>query len=104
MTDARENIGQWPLRGYAPGRYICRCKSCEKHFEGDKRAMQCLPCALTAAGFRILGPDEVDPMTVERAAEAANKRARMAPQVSHEASMALLIALPDAIRALGRKA
>lgn len=60
--------------------------------------------ALSVTGCRILGPDEVDPVTVGKAAEVADKRARMAPQVSHEAAMALLIALPDAIRALGRKA
>lgn len=56
--------------------------------------------ALTAAGFRIIGPDEVDPVTLERAAalclaasvEATNpSRACQADE------------LGEAIRALGRK-
>lgn len=35
-------IGAW-----APGGYVNKC-SCGRHFEGDKRAHQCLPCAVTA--------------------------------------------------------
>jgi hypothetical protein len=38
----------WPLGGYAPGNYLCRCYECEKEFRGDKRAVQCLECALSA--------------------------------------------------------
>jgi len=49
---------------------------------------------LDAAGYRILGPDEVDPVTVERAAEAGKKAAK-AGDCHHVAT---------AIRALGRKA
>lgn len=44
---------------------------------------------LHAAGYRILGPDEVDPVTVERAAEVA---ANWGSEI------------PAEIRALGRKA
>lgn len=33
------------LHGYAPGNYTCRCLTCSKEFEGDKRAIQCLECA-----------------------------------------------------------
>lgn len=36
----------WPLGLYAPGKYICKCAICEKQFDGDKRAVQCLECAV----------------------------------------------------------
>lgn len=36
-------------------------------------------CALSRAGFRILGPDEVDPVTLEKAADAAEERAEWVP-------------------------
>lgn len=39
----------WPLGGFAPGLYSCKCADCEKNFEGDKRAHQCLPCAVKDA-------------------------------------------------------
>lgn len=39
----------WPLIGYAPGSYFCKCSVCGEQFEGDKRAFQCLPCAVRAA-------------------------------------------------------
>lgn len=55
--------------------------------------------ALTTAGFRILGPDEVDPVTVEKCAEVAERMLRFADTTS-EAD----IAISEAIRALGRKA
>lgn len=34
-------VGRW-----APGRYWCKCIKCDRQFEGDKRAMHCLPCAI----------------------------------------------------------
>lgn len=30
---------------YADGKYANKCCDCEKEFTGDKRAIQCLPCA-----------------------------------------------------------
>lgn len=36
-------VGAW-----APGAYWCKCVSCEKPFEGDKRALRCLPCTVAA--------------------------------------------------------
>lgn len=39
----------WPLFGYAPGNYHCKCFTCEKVFEGDKRASRCLECAASTA-------------------------------------------------------
>jgi hypothetical protein len=35
-----------PKRGcWAPGNYISKCVSCDEQFEGDKRAVNCAPCA-----------------------------------------------------------
>jgi hypothetical protein len=39
----------WPLCGYAPGNYSCRCHTCDKQFVGDKRATTCLECAVIEA-------------------------------------------------------
>lgn len=55
-------------------------------------------CALSRAGFRILGPDEVDPVTVEKAAERA-RECFDDPQAEAEPEY-----VPSAIRAIGRKA
>ena len=44
---------------------------------------------------------EVEARTVERCAKVADKRAAMANQVTHEAAIALLQAMPDAIRQQG---
>jgi hypothetical protein len=43
----------WPLSGYAPGYYHCRCVTCSKVFEGDKRAVECLECAASAANAAL---------------------------------------------------
>lgn len=37
------------LFGFATGSYMCHCHTCKVEFEGDKRAITCLPCALTRA-------------------------------------------------------
>ncbi len=39
----------WPLCGYAPGNYLGKCRDCGGVFEGDKRAQQCLACAVASA-------------------------------------------------------
>ncbi len=36
------------IGGYANGDYVCECRECERSFIGDKRASQCLPCAVKA--------------------------------------------------------
>jgi hypothetical protein len=33
---------------WAPGDYRCLCVSCTEYFTGDKRAHNCLPCAVEA--------------------------------------------------------
>jgi len=43
----------WPLMGYAPGGYSFRCVECNETFlGGDKRATNCLPCAIDRANAR----------------------------------------------------
>lgn len=39
---------QYPIAGYAPGSYQCKCADCGVTFSGDKRATQCEPCATEA--------------------------------------------------------
>ena len=39
---------KYPIGGYAPGNYQCICESCGEKFIGDKRAVQCEPCAINA--------------------------------------------------------
>lgn len=40
---------KWPLSGYAPGRYLCKCHDCGEQHTADRRASQCLPCAVVQA-------------------------------------------------------
>lgn len=37
---------EYPIGGYAPGNYTCKCCICGNTFRGDKRAVQCKPCAI----------------------------------------------------------
>lgn len=55
---------------------------------------------LTAAGYRVIGPDEVDSVTVERIAEFAKSEF----QRNFESPVGWRDQFADAIRALGRKA
>ena len=41
-----ENESKYPIGGYAPGNYMCNCTTCKTQFQGDKRAVQCEPCAV----------------------------------------------------------
>jgi len=43
---ASDELKPWPLNGYAPGGYHCKCHECDKTFVGDKRATICLECAV----------------------------------------------------------
>ena len=40
---------KYPIGGYAPGNYMCRCVTCKEEFKGDKRAVQCEPCGIMGA-------------------------------------------------------
>jgi hypothetical protein len=52
---------KYPIGGYAPGNYQCRCGTCGGGFKGNKRAYQCEPCALNdKAKFDALSPAEQD--------------------------------------------
>lgn len=37
---------KYPIGGYAPGNYSKTCSECQESFVGDKRAVQCEPCAI----------------------------------------------------------
>lgn len=37
---------KYPIGGYAPGSYQCKCCTCGNSFIGEKRAVQCEPCAV----------------------------------------------------------
>jgi hypothetical protein len=41
-------VGNFRLLNFATGSYTCTCCICGTNFLGDKRAMQCLACALKA--------------------------------------------------------
>lgn len=43
-----KNNKEYPINGFAPGFYSCKCVDCKKQFMGDKRAVQCEPCATKA--------------------------------------------------------
>jgi hypothetical protein len=42
----KEEPKQCPIGGFAPGYYARNCITCKTHFFGDKRAVQCEPCAI----------------------------------------------------------
>lgn len=49
---------KYPIGGYAPGNYHCKCCTCGNQFTGDKRAVQCEPCAVAEKGkFDALSPE-----------------------------------------------
>jgi hypothetical protein len=56
---------KYPIGGYAPGFYSCKCVTCKKEFIGDKRAVQCEPCAIKT----INAQEEPKQETLEEAAE-----------------------------------
>ena len=49
-------VPAYPIGGYAPGNYMCMCTTCKQQFKGDKRAVQCEPCAI-----KILHPSPTAP-------------------------------------------
>ena len=47
MLTLEEMLGQiGAVGGFAIGKYCCECCKCKRTFLGDKRAIQCLPCAI----------------------------------------------------------
>jgi len=64
---------EYPIGGYAPGNYFCHCCTCGKQFNGDKRAVQCEPCAVAdKESFDKLSPEEQDEV-IRKNTEAINK-------------------------------
>lgn len=50
---------KYPIGGYAPGNYYCKCCVCGNNFQGDKRAVECEPCAVKAMeAFDSLSKEE----------------------------------------------
>lgn len=48
---------KYPIGGYAPGNYHCKCWKCGADFTGDKRAVECEPCAIESkARFDAMTP------------------------------------------------
>jgi hypothetical protein len=45
---------KYPIGGYAEGNYMCNCSTCKKQFMGDKRAVQCEPCAIEMVNTKII--------------------------------------------------
>lgn len=45
---------KYPIGGYADGNYMCNCVTCKKQFIGDKRAVQCEPCAIEMVNTKII--------------------------------------------------
>lgn len=61
---------KYPIGYYAPGNYQCKCCDCGGGFQGDKRAVQCEPCAVAnKQKFDALSPDEQKEL-MQRNAEA----------------------------------
>ena len=59
---------KYPIGGYAPGNYTCYCSTCKIEFQGDKRACQCEPCAVS------MTKEEPKQETLEEAAEKWNEQ------------------------------
>jgi hypothetical protein len=67
-----EKVKTYPIGGYAPGNYQCQCCKCGNKFVGDKRAVECEPCAIKdKEAFDALSPEEQDEI-VKRNVELVN--------------------------------
>jgi hypothetical protein len=51
---SQEESKQYSIGGYAPGNYACNCVTCKQQFIGDKRAVQCEPCATKMVNTKII--------------------------------------------------
>jgi hypothetical protein len=45
---------KYPIGGFAPGFYHCNCITCKNTFSGDKRSVQCEPCAIEMVRTKIV--------------------------------------------------
>lgn len=44
---------KYPIGGFAPGNYMCKCVTCKHEFHGDKKAVQCETCAIEMVKTKI---------------------------------------------------
>jgi hypothetical protein len=70
----QEKTKQYPIGGHAPGDYWHKeCVTCKKEFFGDKRAVQCEPCAIEMVSTKVKVNDnggfEIEKETLEEASE-----------------------------------
>lgn len=59
-----DEIGRVRGFAYSGGRYVVTCRMCDRHFYGDKRAYECLPCAL--AGPQVSEQQQIADAAIER--------------------------------------
>lgn len=64
---------KYPIGGYAPGNYSCHCATCEQPFKGDKRAVQCEPCAIKSEEWYNTLTEEGKKEHWKKVAEAYNE-------------------------------
>lgn len=76
MTDAREKHDEALLGAIAEGIWQGHRRKVH-HYRHDWAPL--VIDSLHASGFRILGPDDVDPVTLEKAADAAEEQAEWVP-------------------------
>jgi hypothetical protein len=77
-------VRTWPLGGYAPGGYYCICGQCRKQFEGDKRASECLDCAVRNAKALIESQaSELKTLTTSGVIEVAIRNPSVAEYMRH---------------------
>lgn len=63
---------KYSIGGYAPGNYQCHCVTCGGGFIGDKKAVECKPCAVRGREkFDAVPPAEQKEL-MKRSAEAIN--------------------------------
>lgn len=53
MISISQRQPNWPLAGYAPGSYLNHCLTCGDYYYGDKRAIECLPCAVDTVKSKL---------------------------------------------------
>lgn len=59
IATERHEKNKYPIGGFAPGNYWHRqCVTCKQEFIGDKRAVQCEPCAIDMVRTKIVKSEE----------------------------------------------
>ena len=48
-----EQEKRWPVGGYAPGDYTCKCTTCGQPFIGAKKATTCADCTIQSLLRRV---------------------------------------------------